>query len=73
MAYNAALQCAYLALKASAYDLPKGGGFHQRAIDSLRFTVAADLATINTLQAFRTKRGGGMYEHVGIASKSEIN
>lgn len=72
MAYNAALQCAYLALKASGYDVPKGGGYHQRAIDALKFTLNSDAQTIELLQAFRAKRGGGMYERIGIASDSEI-
>ena len=28
IAYNAALQCAAMALKAAGYEIPKGGGTH---------------------------------------------
>jgi hypothetical protein len=71
-AFNAALQSATVALLASGYDLPKGTGSHQRMIDTLKFTIAADTALVDELQAFRAKRGGTVYETVGIASESEI-
>ena len=72
IAYNAALQCAALALKASGFDVPKGGGAHRRTIESLKMTIADDGATSDLLQAFRAKRAGGIYESVGIASATEI-
>ena len=72
IAYNAALQSAALALKASGYDTPKGSNSHERTIDSLAFTIEADKRLIETLQAYRSKRGGGVYEKVGIASDAEI-
>lgn len=71
-AFNAALQSATVALFASGYDIPKGSGSHQRMIDTLKFTIAADTALVDELQAFRGKRGGTVYESVGIASESEI-
>lgn len=71
IAYNAALACAALALKAAGYEVPKGGGAHFRTIDSLRLTIADDGALIDVLQAFRDKRGGTIYEAVGIASTTE--
>lgn len=72
-AFNAALQSATVALLASGYDLPKGTGSHQRMIDTLKYTIAADSALVDELQAFRGKRGGTVYESVGIASKTEID
>jgi hypothetical protein len=72
IAYNAALQCASLALKASGFDVPKGGGSHHRTIESLKLTLSDDGTTVELLQAFRAKRGGGIYESVGIASTTEI-
>jgi hypothetical protein len=52
-AFNAALQSATVALLASGYDLPKGSGSHQRMIETLKFTIAADSALVDELQAFR--------------------
>lgn len=71
-AFNAALQSATVALLASGYDLPKGAGSHQRMIDTLKFTIGADRQLVDELQAFRGKRGGTVYESVGIASGTEI-
>jgi hypothetical protein len=71
-AFNAALQSATVALLASGYDLPKGTGSHQRMIDTLKFTIGADPELVDALQAFRGKRGGAVYESVGIASENEI-
>ncbi|HVS73368.1 MAG TPA: hypothetical protein VHQ47_19080 [Phycisphaerae bacterium] len=73
IAYNAALQCAALALYASGFEAPKGGGAHHRTIDSLRLTIQPDEFLITALQAFRSKRGGGIYEATGIASTAEID
>ncbi len=71
-AYNAALQCAAVALHASGFAEPKGGGAHQRTIDTLKFTIGDDGQAIDELQAFRSKRGGTIYEKIGIASPTEI-
>jgi hypothetical protein len=72
IAYNAALQCAALALYAAGYESPKGGGAHHRTIESLKLTLGDDGSTVDMLQAFRAKRGGGIYETTGIASDGEI-
>lgn len=71
-AFNVALQSATIALLACGYDLPKGTGSHQRMIDTLKYTIGADARLVDELQAFRGKRGGTVYESVGIASESEI-
>lgn len=73
IAYNAALQCAALALKASGYEVPKAGGAHHHTIESLRLTIGDDGAIVDPLQAFRAKRGGGIYESTEIASDTEID
>ena len=72
IAYNAALQAAALALKAAGFEVPKGGGAHHRTIESLRLTIGDDGTIADIFQAFRAKRGGGIYETTGIASDTEI-
>ena len=72
IAYNAALQCAALALKASGYEATKGGEAHHHTIESLRLTIGDDGTAADTLQAFRAKRAGAVYESTGIASETEI-
>jgi hypothetical protein len=72
IAYNSALQCAAMALKSAGYETPKGGGAHHQTIESLRLTIGDDGAIVDPLQAFRAKRGGGIYETTGVASNSEI-
>ena len=71
-AYNAALQSAAAALKASGYEVPKGGGAHFQTIESLKLTIADDGTIIDQLQKFRAKRGGGIYEETDLASEQEI-
>jgi hypothetical protein len=72
IAYNAALQSAAVALKAAGYEAPKGGGAHHHTIESLRLTIGDDGTIVDALQAFRARRGGGIYETTGIASDTEI-
>ena len=71
-AYNAALQAAAAALKASGYEAPKGGGAHHRTIESLKLTIGDNGNIVDPLQKFRAKRGGGIYEDTEIASDQEI-
>lgn len=72
IAYNAALQCAALALKAAGFEVPKGGGAHHHTIESLRLTIGDDGSITDPLQAFRGKRAGGIYETTGIASEADV-
>ena len=72
IAYTAALQCAAVCLHAAGFEVPKGGGAHQRTIESLRLTLGDDGTIVDMLQAFRAKRGGGIYETTGVASRGEI-
>src|SRR5436190_197611 len=55
IAYNAALQSAALALKAAGFEVPKGGGTHQRTIESLRLTIGDDGMVVDALQAYRAR------------------
>lgn len=72
IAYNAALQVAATALKAAGYEAAKGGGAHHYTIESLRHTLGDDGTAVTLLQAFRAKRGGGVYENTGVATEAEI-
>jgi hypothetical protein len=71
-AYNAALQAAAAALKATGYEAPKAGGAHHYTIESLRLTIGDDGTVVDQLQMFRAKRGGGIYEETDIASEQDI-
>lgn len=72
IAYNAALQLAMLALGAEGYR-PERSRAHERAIESLRFTIKASRATIDVLDAVRRKRNLSNYERAGAASQSEAD
>ena len=71
-AYNAALQAATMALHAYGYQATKGGGAHFYTLESLKFTISATDETVDSLQAFKAKRAGSIYEAIGIASETEI-
>lgn len=72
IAYNAALQLATLALAAEGYR-PDRVRAHERAIESLRYTVKASRATIDVLDAVRRKRNLSNYERSGAASQAEAD
>ena len=69
IAYNGALQLATLALAAEGFRAARLRA-HERAILSLRFTVALDSATIDLLDGIRRKRNSN-YERAGTASAKE--
>ncbi|MCU0620527.1 MAG: hypothetical protein MUC69_03365 [Gemmatimonadales bacterium] len=70
IAYNAALQLATLALAAAGYR-PGRDRAHERAIQSLRYTIALDQPTIDTLDGVRRKRNISHYERAGTTSHGE--
>jgi len=72
IAYNAALQLATLALAAEGYR-PERLRAHERAIQSLRLTIAADPRLVDTLDGVRRKRNLINYERAGTTSPSEAN
>lgn len=70
IAYNAALQLATLALAAAGYR-PGRERAHERALQSLRFTVGLDPVLVDTLDAIRRKRNISNYDRAGVSSPSE--
>ena len=71
MAYNAALQLATLALAAEGFR-PDRLRAHERAIQSLRYTVRADRNVTDVLDAIRRKRNVSNYERAGAATEDEV-
>ena len=70
IAYNAALQLAILGLAAEGYRTERQRS-HERAIQSLRYTVGLNQDMIDTLDAVRRKRHLSSYERAGTASHGE--
>jgi hypothetical protein len=70
ISYNAALQLATLALAAEGYR-PDRQRAHERAIQSLRFTVELEKDLIAVLDGVRRKRNIASYERAGTASARE--
>jgi hypothetical protein len=70
IAYNAALQCATLALAACGYRATRGQ-HHHRVIQSLALTLGLDAKTVARLDSFRKKRNMGDYERAGLISTGE--
>lgn len=72
IAYNAALQCATLALAASGYRAGRESQ-HYRVIQSLEHTVKLDIKSINKFDAFRKKRNTSEYDRAGAVSEIELD
>jgi len=72
IAYNAALQCATLALAACGYR-PGREAHHYRVIQSLSQTMGADAKLVAQLDAFRKKRNVGDYERAGVITEKEAD
>ncbi len=72
-AFNAALTCATIALRASGYRVPVAEGHHERTINSLRLTIGADSSLIAQLNGFRKKRINITYDIAGTTSESEVD
>lgn len=70
IAYSAALQAATAALAAAGYRATRDQ-HHYRVIQSLRETVGADAATVNTFDIFRKKRNAAGYERTGLISDTD--
>ncbi|MBM3295224.1 MAG: hypothetical protein FJY82_11980 [Candidatus Aminicenantes bacterium] len=70
IAYNAALQSATAALAASGYRAAREG-HHYRIIQSLAFTIGADMDLIAKFDGFRKKRNISDYERSGSISVQE--
>ena len=72
-AFNAALCCATIALRASGYRVPVSEGHHERTINSLKLTLGADSRLIAQLNGFRKKRSNITYDAAGTTSQSELD
>ena len=72
IAHNAALQIATLGLAAEGYR-PSRDRSHERAIESLRYTLKTKRSTIDVLDAVRRKRNLSNYERAGAVSQSEAD
>ena len=70
IAYNAALQVATAALAAAGYRASRDQ-HHYRVIQSLRETIAADAALVNTFDVFRKKRNVTAYDRAGLVSDAD--
>src|SRR5687768_5256475 len=70
IAYNAALQAATAALAAAGYRASRDQ-HHYRVIQSLRETIAADAAIVNTFDVFRKKRNATAYDRAGLVSDAD--
>ncbi len=72
IAYNATLGCATVALRATGYRIPSGGGNHRLTIDSLRFTTGIEKEMLIALHAIRKKRHFTSYDAAGTISEQEV-
>ena len=72
-AFNAALCCATIALRASGFRVPVSEGHHERTINSLKLTLRADSRLIAQLNGFRKKRSNITYDAAGTTSQSEVD
>jgi hypothetical protein len=70
IAYNSALQSATAALAAAGYRAVRDQR-HYRTIQSLEYTIGADIGLISILDAFRKKRNISDYERSGSISVTE--
>lgn len=73
IAYNAALQCATIALYCSGYKPVRGQNEHYRVIQSLVMTMGNQYTeTRNYLNACRSKRNVSDYDTAGTISEKEV-
>jgi len=72
IAYNAALQCAHVALAASGYRASREAQ-HHRVIQSMSLTMGVNVQAVAQLDAFRKKRNIGDYEQAGLVTEREAD
>lgn len=72
IAYNAALQTATAALAATGYRASREA-HHYRVIQSIAYTIGAELNLVNQFDQFRKKRNISGYELSGAISQQEAN
>lgn len=72
IAYNACLGSATIALRASGFRIPGGGGQHYRTIQSLKYTINPEPEIILTLEAIGKKRAIVSYDSAGSVTDAEV-
>jgi hypothetical protein len=71
-AFNAALNSANIALRASGYRTRVQLGHHQKIVESLELTVQADAKTIRKLLVFSRKRNAISYDVAGSVTQQDL-
>ena len=72
--YDAVRSLCELALHAEGYTIPKGGRKHERAIESLSFTLGEDWTEqVDFLDQCRRLRHKTMYERCGVVQEKDAN
>ena len=72
-AYDAALQCCMVALRAEGYAVAKGPGHHKRGIESLPLSLGAEWKdTSDHIERCSRLRGQSVYERTGVVSLSDV-
>lgn len=61
------------ALVAAGFEPARAGNKHERAIETLRFTMGLDPGTVMQVQAYRKKRNIAEYEAAGVVSRGEAD
>jgi hypothetical protein len=72
-AYDAALQCCMIALRAEGYSVRKGSGHHKHGIGSLPLSLGDEWkATSDHIERCSRLRGQSVYERTGVVSERDV-
>ncbi len=70
--FNAILALANTALRASGYRAATQSGHHTRVLETLEFTVKADIKLLRKLYVFSKKRNSASYDSAGSISNQDL-
>jgi len=70
--FNAVLELAHTVLRASGYRTTNQQGHHTRTIETLEYSIGADLKLTRKLLAFSKKRNIASYDSAGSISNQEL-
>ncbi len=73
IAYNGALQSASAAMAAAGFRVSTKVSHHRYLIESLHFTIGAEVKLVNQLDRFRKKRNISAYEQSDTVSNQEAS
>jgi hypothetical protein len=71
-AYNALLESATMAIRASGHRVPAQSGHHVLTFETLQYTIGADGSLIRRLKAFANRRGKATYDAAGMISEQDL-